>query len=192
MLQSQMVPWSILHPHLLILHDRGFTGSKFHSSSLRRSHYKQELAGNTIAPRRCDLLWGKLRLIMIERSGFLVSWGQTLCSQSARNGFMSQTKIEWFMQRTLCSYRDIWCPTQQQYQKKKKKMTLSFQETRLSSMHCQANTRAPTVEAFLAEVLPVLQMPPRWYVMTPGLINLRSPYAVSKWDAIISEISTLL
>lgn len=92
---------------LLILHDQGFTGSKFHSSSLQRLCFNQELAGNTIAQKRCDLLWGKLRLIMIKCSGFLVSWGQTLCSQSGKdplNRFISQTEIEWFMQ----AYSQYW------------------------------------------------------------------------------------
>lgn len=92
---------------LLILHDHGFTGSKFHSSSLQRLCFKQELAGNTIALKRCDLLWGELRLIMIKRSGFLVSWGQTLCSQSGKdplNRFISPMKIEWFMQ----AYSQYW------------------------------------------------------------------------------------
>lgn len=69
---------------LLIFHDQGFTGSKFHSSSLERLCFEQELAWNTIAPRVPDLLWGKLRLITIICSGFLGSWGQTLCSHNVR------------------------------------------------------------------------------------------------------------
>lgn len=74
---SQMLPRSIFDSPL-ILHDPVFTGSKFHSSSLQRLCFKQELAGNTIALKRCDLLWGKLRLIMMKCRGFFVSWGQTL------------------------------------------------------------------------------------------------------------------
>lgn len=69
---------------LLIFHDQGFTGSKFHSSSLERLCFEQELARNTIAPRIPELLWGKLRLITIICSGFLGSWGQTLCSHNVR------------------------------------------------------------------------------------------------------------
>lgn len=86
---------------LLIFHDQGFTGSKFHSSSLQILCFRQELAGNTIAPRRCDLLWGKPRLIMIISSGFLGSWGQTLCSHIGKdplNKFIHQMKTEWFIQ----------------------------------------------------------------------------------------------
>lgn len=83
---------------LLIFHDQGFTGSKFHSSSLERLCFEQELAWNTIAPRIPELLWGKLRLITIICSGFLGSWGQTLGSHNVRfrYTFISPVKIDWY------------------------------------------------------------------------------------------------
>lgn len=69
---------------LLILHDQRFTSSKFHSSSLQRLCFKQELAGHIIARKRCDLLWGKLRLIMIKCSGFLCVSGSDFVFKAVR------------------------------------------------------------------------------------------------------------
>lgn len=56
---------------LLILYDQGLTSSRFHSSSLERLCFKQELDGHIIAGGRCDLLWGKPRLIMMKCGGCL-------------------------------------------------------------------------------------------------------------------------
>lgn len=64
----------------LIFHEREFTGSRFHSSSLQILCFRQELAGNTIAVWRSDLLWGKLRLIVITDSSSVSGLEpQTLC-----------------------------------------------------------------------------------------------------------------
>lgn len=58
-----------------IIHDGGFAGSEFHSSSLQRLCFKQGLAGNTIALRTCELLLGELMFMMIIRSDFLGDLG---------------------------------------------------------------------------------------------------------------------
>lgn len=65
-----------------IIHDGGFTGSTFHSSSWQRLCFNQGWAGNTIAVKRRYLLLGKLRLITEECCDFLGSWGQSLLAES--------------------------------------------------------------------------------------------------------------
>lgn len=90
--------------YLLIFYALGFTGCKFHSSSLQRLSFQQGLAGNTIAQRRCIFLRGKPRLIMIKCCGFHESSGQTLrCSNSKvpLNRCMSLIKLQAQNQSTV-------------------------------------------------------------------------------------------
>lgn len=82
---------------LLILHDQGLTSSRFHSSSVERLCFKQELDGHIIAGGRCDLLWGKLRLIMMKCSGCLCVLGSDFVFRTVGIGF-----TEWWARWKLC------------------------------------------------------------------------------------------